>query len=208
MSFEGVFLNTLCVLLPVYNAHQSLEASVGDILEVLAEITDRFELCILDDGSTDDTAETARELASRYPQIKLIRHPVRLGLGETIQTALDHTEGEIVLVGDDDYRLDPDDLRALWQLRETERQLTDYAGWLCDKYQQELEKLLSWRPRRAGASKRRGLQIIRRATVERVRLRQAAEMVTRVDRADRTATKSPALRPNFLGRTNRFAWQD
>ena len=106
------------MLLPVYNAHQSLEASVGDILEVLPELTDRFELCILDDGSTDDTAETARELAARYPQIKLIRHPVRLGLAETIQTALDHTEGEIVLVGDDDYRLDPDDLLTLWRLRE------------------------------------------------------------------------------------------
>lgn len=201
-------MNTLCVLLPVYNAHQSLEASVGDILEVLPELTDRFELCILDDGSTDDTAETARELAARYPQIKLIRHPVRLGLAETIQTALDHTEGEIVLVGDDDYRLDPDDLRALWQLRETERQMTDYADWLCDKYQQELEKLLAWRPSRAGASKRRGFQIIRRATVERFRLRQADEMVTRVDRADRTVGKGPALRPNFIGRANRFVWQD
>ena len=171
------------MLLPVYNAHHSLEASVGDILEVLPELTDRFELCILDDGSTDDTAETARELAARYPQIKLIRHPVRLGLGETIQTALDHTEGEIVLVGDDDYRLDPDDLRALWQLRETERQLAEYADWLCDRYQQELEKLLAWRPSRAGASKRRGFQIIRRATVERFRLKQAAEMVARVDQA-------------------------
>lgn len=201
-------MNTLCVLLPVYNAHRSLEASVGDILEVLPELTDRFELCILDDGSTDETAETARELAARYPQIKLIRHPVRLGLGETIQTALDHTEGEIVLVGDDDYRLDPDDLRTIWQLRETERQLTEYADWLCDKYQRELEKLLAWSPRRAASGKRRGFQIIRRATVERFRLRQAAEMVTRVDRADRATTRGPALRPNFIGRANRFAWKD
>ena len=201
-------MNTLCVLLPVHNAHQSLEASVGDILEVLPELTDRFELCILDDGSTDDTAETARELAARYPQIKLIRHPVRLGLGETIQTALDHTEGEIVLVGDDDYRLDPDDLRALWQLRETERQLTGYADWLCDKVQLELQKLLTWRPSRAGTSKRRGFQVIRRATVERFRLGQAAEMVTRVDRTDRAAAKGPAPRPNFIGRANRFAWQE
>ena len=126
-------MKTLCVLLPVYNAHHSLESSVSELLEVLPELTESFELCILDDGSTDDTAEVARELAARYPQITLVRHPVRLGLAETIQTALDNTRGEIVLVGDEDYCLDPDDLRTLWQLRDSQRRLGrrhhDHRGW-------------------------------------------------------------------------------
>src|SRR5262245_19158235 len=102
---EGAILKTLCVLLPVYNGHHSLESTVAELLEWLPELTDHFELCILDDGSTDDTADVARELAARYPQIKLVRHPVRLGLAETIQTALDNTRGEVVLVGDEDYCL-------------------------------------------------------------------------------------------------------
>jgi glycosyltransferase involved in cell wall biosynthesis len=201
-------LNTLCVLLPVYNAHHCLQASVSEILEVLPEVTDHFELCILDDGSTDDTAEAARELAALYPQIKLIRHPVRLGLGETIQTALDNTQGEIVLVGDEDYCLDSDDLRTLWQLRETERRLAAGADSLGDNHEQGMERLLAWRPRRAGSRARRGFQVIRRSTVELFRSRQAAEMVVRVDRARPAVGQLAELRPNFLGQENRFAWQE
>lgn len=198
-------MKTLCVLLPVYNAHHCLEPSVFEILEVLPEITDRFELCILDDGSTDDTADAARELAARYPQVKLIRHPVRLGLGETIQTALDNSQAEIVLVGDDDYHLDPDDLRTLWQLRDTQRQMTREAG--VSTREQWLEKLLAWKPRHAHSEASSGFQVIRRSVVERFRTRQAAEMVTRVDRAGRPAAMAP-LRPSFLGKTSRFAWQE
>jgi glycosyltransferase involved in cell wall biosynthesis len=188
-----------CVLLPVYNAHHSLESTVSEILEVLPELTDRFELCILDDGSTDDTVEVARELAARYPQIKLIRHPVRLGLGETIQTALDNTQGEIVLIGDQDYLLDPDDLRTLWQLRESER-LAKASNPLRNNRDLWIEQLLAWKPRGSEARKGRGFQIIHRSAVEQFRLRQAAELVARVDRPSRSA----ALRPNFLGKANRF----
>jgi glycosyltransferase involved in cell wall biosynthesis len=122
-------LNTaLSVLLPVFNAQQSLETGVTEILELLPELSPRFELCILDDGSTDDTAEFARDLAARYPQIVVIRHPVRLGLAEAIQTGLDHTQGEVVLIGNEDYQLEPDDLRTLWQLRDTQRRATEWVS--------------------------------------------------------------------------------
>ena len=57
-------MNVLSVLLPVYNAQGKLEADVTEILEVLSEAARRFELCILDDGSTDDTADVARLLAA------------------------------------------------------------------------------------------------------------------------------------------------
>ncbi len=192
--------NVLSVLFPVYNAQANLEAGVLEILEVLAELAGRFELCILDDGSIDDTADVARTLAARYPQIRVLRHPVRLGLSEAIQTGLDHTRGEMILVGDEDYCLDPEDLRTLWQLRDKQWRLSRQ-----DKLpaaNPAIEMLLAWKPRVSGA--RRGFQFLSRQAFEKGRLRQAIDMVHRLDigwhRAGATdgpnyLHKAPALPP-------------
>jgi glycosyltransferase involved in cell wall biosynthesis len=192
-------LNLLSVLLPVHNAQGQLEADVTEILEVLSEAARRFELCILDDGSTDDTADVARLLAARYPQVRVIRHPVRLGLGEAIQTGLDHTHGEVILVGDEDYCLDPDDLRTLWQLRDTQWQLTrrDAKGIVAQPW---MEKLLAWKPRAAAA--RRGFQIISRQAFEQFRLRQAVDQVHRLDIGWHSAAARTAIGPKFAFSTD------
>jgi len=198
-------LNTASVLLPVYNAQRSLEATVAEILEVLSQWTVPFELAILDDGSTDETAEVARELAARYPQVRVIRHPLRLGLAEAIQTGLDHMPGEIILVGDEDYGLDPDDLRTLWQLRDEEwrmgRQHARPRGeepWM--------EKLLATKPRAADA--RRGFQPISRQAFERFRTRQAADMMQRGEAPRHDCTTAIARRlgyPKYLKIAGYFA---
>lgn len=195
--------NTLCVLLPVYNAQKSLKGAVRDLLDVLPEIAEHFELCILDDGSTDDTEEISRELAAEYPQISLLRHPTRSGLVETIRTGLDHTQGEIVVIGDGDYALDADDLRALWQLRETQRRMSAYQQSLLGVADPCLTRLSAWKPRHQGTDATRGFQVIRRQAFEQFRLEQAADLVHRLNLSLHAGrTESP--RPTFLDRARRF----
>ena len=108
---------SVSVLLPVFNAQLRLENDVAALLELLAELADRFELLIVDDGSTDDTTDVARQLSLLYPQVRTVRHPLRLGLAEVVQTGLDATDGEILIVGDENRGIDPDDLQQLWPLR-------------------------------------------------------------------------------------------
>jgi glycosyltransferase involved in cell wall biosynthesis len=193
-------VNSIRVLLPVHNAQQSLEAGAIEILDLLAEISGCFELCILDDGSTDDTAETARDLAARYPQVRLLRHPLRLGLAEAIQTGLDHAPGEIILVGDEDYCLEPDDLRTLWQLRDDQWRLlageTPRAPWI--------DRLLAWRSQ---AASRRGMQIIFRQAFEQFRLRQAVALMHRIDGGRRAVAAPSAARAGY-SHLARFALDD
>lgn len=199
-------MNTLHVLLPVHNAHRKFEHDVVEILDVLAEISDQFELCIVDDGSTDETGEATSLLANRFPQIRVIRHPVRLGLAETIQTGLDNTDGEFVLFSGDAYSLAPDDLRMLWQMRDCGRRLAAHAHWLSSIDERWSERLKAWTAPRGGE---RGFQVIRRSTFDHFRLEQAADIVARIDRGLppflSPAARGP-LRPNFLDRIKRFAW--
>jgi glycosyltransferase involved in cell wall biosynthesis len=105
---------SLTVVLPVYNRETSIGRSVAEILDLASELTRRFEILIIDDGSTDATFEVAEELASRFPQISLRRHRHRRGLGAMLEVAGRRTRSDVVILHDGITRIDPEELRTLW----------------------------------------------------------------------------------------------
>jgi len=92
---------SLSVLLPVHNAQATLAATVDDLLDVLADSIERFELLIIDDGSTDATGEIAQELTRHYPQVRVMSHGVSMGREAALRTGLNRSQGEVVVVRDD-----------------------------------------------------------------------------------------------------------
>jgi glycosyltransferase involved in cell wall biosynthesis len=93
---------SVSVLLPVKNAQATLNDAVHEILDAVADSDHRFELLIIDDGSTDATSEVAHELTRHYPQIRVIRHESPKGREAAIRTGLERSQGEIVMLRDDD----------------------------------------------------------------------------------------------------------
>jgi glycosyltransferase involved in cell wall biosynthesis len=91
---------SLTVLLPVQDAQATLTETVEEVLDVAAELTDRFELLIIDDGSADATAEIAHELTRHYPQIRALRHSKPMGRDAAVRTGLAQSQGEVVFVRD------------------------------------------------------------------------------------------------------------
>jgi cellulose synthase/poly-beta-1,6-N-acetylglucosamine synthase-like glycosyltransferase len=89
---------SLTILLPVHDAQSTLAETVGEVLEVASDLSDRFELLIIDDGSTDATGEVAAELTRHYPQIRILRHHRRLGNEAAVRTGLAESSGELVFV--------------------------------------------------------------------------------------------------------------
>ncbi len=94
---------SLTVLLPVRNVQSTLAASVREVLDVVSELTEQFDLVIVDDGSEDATSEVAEELTRNYPQVCAFRHGEHLGRDEAIRTGLLQSSGEIVFLRDEDY---------------------------------------------------------------------------------------------------------
>jgi glycosyltransferase involved in cell wall biosynthesis len=93
---------SLSVLLPVKDAQATLNEDVHAILDTIADSSVRFELLIIDDGSTDATSEVAHELARHYPQVRMVRHGTPQGREAAIRTGLERSRGEIVMLRDDE----------------------------------------------------------------------------------------------------------
>ncbi len=86
------------VALPAYNEQDSVGLLITRLLQILEEEQWLYDIVIVDDGSTDRTAEVVRGFSERFP-VRLVQHEVNRGLGAAITTAL--TAGMDGLYDDD-----------------------------------------------------------------------------------------------------------
>src|SRR5487761_1180905 len=88
---------SLSALVPVYNGQSTVGSLISQLLDLLSELTDRFELVAIDNGSTDATAEVIADLALLYPQLCRVVMPRRADRAAVLRTGLEYSTGDIVL---------------------------------------------------------------------------------------------------------------
>jgi len=96
--------------MPVFNERVRLERAVDAVLE--AKVADRFELLIVDDGSTDGTRDILRQ-GSWPPEVRILYHDRNRGKGAAIRTALVEARGVYTTIMDADLEYEPTDIPAL-----------------------------------------------------------------------------------------------
>jgi len=114
-SFRGR-AGLLSVLMPLFNEEEFVAASIRRVLEAPLPEGMTLELVVVDDGSTDGSAEIVEELAAHYPgKIRWLRHPANRGKGAAIRTAIQAAQGEFAVVHDADLEYDPREFPKLLQ---------------------------------------------------------------------------------------------
>jgi len=98
----------LSVVVPVYNERLTLL----EILHRIQAVTIPKEIVIVDDGSTDGTADILAARNFKVP-VKVIRHPQNAGKGAAIRTAIASATSDLALIQDADLEYDPADYPAL-----------------------------------------------------------------------------------------------
>lgn len=137
---------SLSVVLPVHNAEATLATHVAHLLEVLPDLARKFEVLIVDDGSTDQTAESAAELARQYPQLKVVRHGARQGMSEVVRTSLTKASGELVFVQNPSRTLNNGDLSQIRAMKSHTQEVARPNGHGVPAPASKQKKLMIWGP--------------------------------------------------------------
>ena len=103
----------LTVLMPVYNERETLAEIVARVLKQRINGINSLELLIVDDASTDGSAEIVEQLVSTYPQIKPIFQKKNRGKGAAIRKAVEIASGDIAIIQDADLEYDPNDFQLV-----------------------------------------------------------------------------------------------
>jgi glycosyltransferase involved in cell wall biosynthesis len=102
---------SLTIFFPAWNEEETIERAVdaafdaGDGLVASGEI-EWFEVLIIDDASTDRTAEIADKLAAENERVRVVHHAVNRKLGGSLRTGFAEARGELVLYTDADLPFD------------------------------------------------------------------------------------------------------
>jgi hypothetical protein len=106
-------------ILPVRDQQDQLRDRVLLILDLLGELTDAFDLVIVDYGSQDETRELALDLVREFPQVDFLdRGGQDGGLYGAVEAGFRRTAGEIVFVHNPVQPFGPATLQRLWRLRD------------------------------------------------------------------------------------------
>lgn len=111
MSRNQGYPACLSVVVPVFNE----ETTLMEVVQKLFLVPCILEIIIVDDCSTDQTPEVARQLAEAHAQVRLVRHERNAGKTAALRTGFALTLGEIVIVQDADLEYDPADIFGVIQ---------------------------------------------------------------------------------------------
>ena len=106
----------ISVFFPAYNDGGTIPSMVLTALMTLRELTDDYEVIVVNDGSADYTAEVLTELALRYPELRVIHHEQNRGYGGALRTGFRHATKELIFYTDGDAQYDPRELKRLYQV--------------------------------------------------------------------------------------------
>lgn len=105
----------LSIVVPMYNEEPNVDSFFKETLPVLKEHFEDWEIIVVDDGSTDRTAELVGKYADGIG-IRLYAHDENRGMGAAIRTAFQHVTGDVIVTIEADLSDDPAEIVKLIDL--------------------------------------------------------------------------------------------
>jgi len=131
----------ISVFFPCHNEQDNVGRVVEQALEVLPQISDDFEIIIVNDGSGDRTGEIADQLANENPAVRVIHHSVNQGYGGALQSGFRAAGKEWVFYTDGDGQFDLAELEGLVELTDQTDIVTCFR---IDRKDPWIRKLNAW----------------------------------------------------------------
>jgi len=108
-------MNKLSVIIPGRDEAENLPNCLKEIVEVLDSEKIRYEVLVIDDGSTDNTRECVTNFIKKYPYVRYIKNNAENGFGRAVRLGLDKFTGDAVAIMMADHSDSPKDLVSYWK---------------------------------------------------------------------------------------------
>jgi len=132
---------SVSVVIPMYNEEAYVDRAVAAATGVLEEMDGEWEIVIVDDASTDDTARRAEALAAADARVRVIHNAVNRRLGGTLRAGYAAARKELIFYTDADLPVDLAQLPRAVRLLEYQ-QADLLAGYRFDRTSEGLHRAL------------------------------------------------------------------
>ncbi len=99
---------SLSIVLPAYNEAENIDRSVKTLIDVSRSICDKFEIIVVNDGSTDRTSSILNSIDSK--NLVIVNHKNNLGYGEALKSGIRSTMYDYIFITDSDLQFDANEL--------------------------------------------------------------------------------------------------
>jgi glycosyltransferase involved in cell wall biosynthesis len=104
------------VIVPAYNEGVRLEHNLKETIKTFEEFGCRYEIIVVDDGSTDNTLHIAKKISQQYPQIIIADNKVNFGKGRALKKGFRFCSGDWVVFLDADLSLHPIQIETFFDI--------------------------------------------------------------------------------------------
>ncbi len=100
----------ISVIVPVYNEKPNIEPTAREVLDAFDQVSSKMEILFVDDNSPDGTADEVDRLSGIMPQVRLVQHGKKEGIGAAHHAGYKAAKGEYIMCIDADLSQSPADL--------------------------------------------------------------------------------------------------
>lgn len=135
-------IKNISIFFPCYNEAENLPKIVNKTVDVFKNITDNYEIIIINDGSNDNTKQTADNLSRQYKNIRIVNHEVNKGYGAALQSGFRNAKNDLIFFSDGDNQFDISEITKLLPLIQENDIVTGYRINRKDNFTRRLNALL------------------------------------------------------------------
>ncbi|MFZ5551738.1 MAG: glycosyltransferase family 2 protein [Bacteroidota bacterium] len=103
----------LSIIIPAYNESRHVQQVLDALVSTAFTGVDSVEMIVVDDYSTDDTAEKVRPFIQQHPQVKLVSLEKNYGKGFAVKKGIEASDGDLIIIQDADMELVPSDIPVM-----------------------------------------------------------------------------------------------
>ena len=106
-------MSSISAVFPAYNDGGSIASMISAASVALRQVSNDFEIVVVNDGSADYTTTVLDEMRNRYPELRIIHHPVNKGYGAALRSGFKAATKDWVFYTDGDSQYNPLELPLL-----------------------------------------------------------------------------------------------